>query len=159
MLSIKWSRPSVTILRYILHYQDRRGYPPTLAEIQSRLNYRDFSTARYHVNRMIRAGILKKESNRARSIQIVDFGRALRIANDPEWSDIIMTHSREFNPTRIYEESELTQNLGGLATVEELKENGLVGSFENGYWGSNIIQSINNLVESRSKAQSAVKKK
>lgn len=78
---IKLGAQSVSILKYILHYQDRRGYPPSLLEICERLHYKSNYSAQYHMARMENAGIIKRTKGRARSIQIVDMELALRIAN------------------------------------------------------------------------------
>jgi repressor LexA len=72
---------SVRILKYILHYQDRKGYPPSLLEICQRLHFKSANTASYHLARMESAGIVKREKGRARCLQIVDIARAIQLVN------------------------------------------------------------------------------
>lgn len=78
---IKLGPQSIQILKYILHYQDRCGYPPSLTEIGKRMQFDSNNTVRYHIARMEKAGIIRRTKKQARSIQIVNMGMVLQMVN------------------------------------------------------------------------------
>ena len=58
------------VLDFIKDYSKRRGYSPSLKEIQKRLKLASVSTAHFHVSKLENGGYLEKMENRARSISV-----------------------------------------------------------------------------------------
>ena len=58
------------VLDFIKDYSKRRGYSPSLEEIQKRLKLASVSTAHFHVSKLENGGYLEKMENRARSISV-----------------------------------------------------------------------------------------
>jgi hypothetical protein len=51
---------------------------------------------------------------------------------------------RRIDPTTIYETKELKQLLKDIVKISTLRQFGLVGSPGSGYWGQNVVDSLNN---------------
>lgn len=57
-------------LDFIKQYSQKKGYPPSLEEIQKKLKLKSVSTAHFHVAKLQEGGYLDKTDNKARSISI-----------------------------------------------------------------------------------------
>lgn len=57
-------------LNFIKNYSKKRGYAPSLEEIQKRLKLASVSTAHFHVAKLKDGGYLNKVNNKARSISV-----------------------------------------------------------------------------------------
>lgn len=69
------------VLRYILQFVDKHGFPPTLGEIARKFQHKHPRTAHKQVIRLIRLGYLERVEGRARGLVIVDPQRAAREVN------------------------------------------------------------------------------
>ena len=58
------------VLDYIKQYSQRRGYAPSLEEIQKKFTLASVSTAHFHVSKLRDAGYLDKVEHRARAITV-----------------------------------------------------------------------------------------
>lgn len=58
------------VLDFLNKYTKEKGYSPSLDEIRQHFNLVSVSTAHYYVDRLEKAGYLKKESNSPRSISV-----------------------------------------------------------------------------------------
>lgn len=56
------------VLAFIEGYLEEKTYPPTLKEIRDRFNFASHSTAQFHVNQLVKAGLLKKSPTGGRRI-------------------------------------------------------------------------------------------
>lgn len=70
------------VLRFILAHMDRRGFPPTLAEIARKHKY-STTAAKYHLDRLERDGYIRRRPRSARAIEIIDLPRALADSRRP----------------------------------------------------------------------------
>ncbi len=59
------------VLDFIIDYQKRNGYAPSLDEIRKKLKLSSVSTAHFHVSKLRDLGYLSKEENQPRSIEAV----------------------------------------------------------------------------------------
>lgn len=60
------------VLNFIIGYQERRKYAPSLEEIQRKLKFASVSTAHFHVKHLEEAGYLTRNENRPRSISVFE---------------------------------------------------------------------------------------
>jgi len=51
---------------------------------------------------------------------------------------------RRVDPTTLYESKELKEILRDVVNIETLRRFGLIGSPGKGYWGKNVVDSLNN---------------
>lgn len=58
------------VFDYITKYHNKRGYAPSLEEIQNKFGYASVSTAHFHVRKLQDAGYLSRHENKPRSISI-----------------------------------------------------------------------------------------
>jgi len=58
------------VLDFIKKYSEKRGYAPSLEEIQKHFKLASVSTAHFHVNKLRDSGYLDKSENKARAISI-----------------------------------------------------------------------------------------
>ena len=58
------------ILNFIIDFRGERGYPPTLAEIAFRFNYRNRSTVQQHLQALEKKGFIRRNPNSARGIEL-----------------------------------------------------------------------------------------
>ncbi len=61
------------VLDFITSFKERKGYAPSLREIQEHLNIDSVSTAHYHIANLEKAGYLEKGEHKARSIDVQDY--------------------------------------------------------------------------------------
>ena len=59
------------VLDFIIDYQKRKGYAPSLDDIRKKLKLASVSTAHFHVSKLRDLGYLTKEENKSRSIDVV----------------------------------------------------------------------------------------
>jgi len=59
------------ILSFIREFADEKGYPPTIPEIQEAFGIRSPNGVNNHIKALIRKGHLKRDSSRARALDIV----------------------------------------------------------------------------------------
>ena len=58
------------ILNYIIEYRAQYGYPPTLAEIAVKFQYRNRATVREHLQAIEKKGYIKRNTKSARGIEL-----------------------------------------------------------------------------------------
>ncbi len=58
------------ILDFVQKYTSKHRYAPSLEEIKDRFDFSSVSTAHYHIKNLEKAGLLKKQENKARAIKI-----------------------------------------------------------------------------------------
>jgi SOS-response transcriptional repressor LexA len=71
MLEDRPSKKQRELLSFIEGFIKGNGYGPSYREIMRALDYRSVSTVAVHVNGLITRGLLRKEDNSARSLEIV----------------------------------------------------------------------------------------
>ena len=57
------------VLDFIINYQGRKGYAPSLDEIRKKLKLSSVSTAHFHISKLRDLGYLSKKENKPRSIE------------------------------------------------------------------------------------------
>lgn len=57
------------VLDFILLFTTKKGYGPSLKEVQEAMNFTSHSTAQFHVNQLVEKGFLKKSSGMARGFE------------------------------------------------------------------------------------------
>ena len=67
-------------LDFVMNYQKRKGYAPSLDEIRKKLKLASVSTAHFHVSKLRDLGYLSKEENQPRSIQAVGHEAMIKIS-------------------------------------------------------------------------------
>src|SRR3989338_6746861 len=67
------------VLDFISDYQRRKGYAPSLEEIKKHFKLASVSTAHFHVSKLRDLGLLSKEENKPRSIDVVGRETMVRI--------------------------------------------------------------------------------
>lgn len=60
------------IRSYITTYTSENGYPPSVREICAEMKFKSTSTAQYYLDKMERIGILKKATDKSRSVTVSD---------------------------------------------------------------------------------------
>lgn len=60
------------VLDFVNKYIKKRGYAPSLEDIQDEFNLASVSTAHYYINKLKNSGYLEKQSNQPRSISVND---------------------------------------------------------------------------------------
>lgn len=60
-----------TVLEFVGHYSQRRGFPPTLREIGDGTGLSNISAVRGHISALEKKGYITKEADKARSIRVV----------------------------------------------------------------------------------------
>jgi len=68
------------VLDFVKFFKEKKGYAPSLREIQEHLDIDSVSTAHYHISNLEKAGYLEKGEHQARSIDIHDY----KIADTPK---------------------------------------------------------------------------
>ncbi len=67
------------ILDFISSFQRSNGYPPSLEEIADHLGLSAVSTVHEHLENLRRKGLIRREAHRARAIEPVETGEAVRV--------------------------------------------------------------------------------
>ena len=67
------------VLDFVTEYSRKKGYSPSLEEIQRRFKFASVSTAHFHVSKLQVSGYLSKEENRARTIDVTGGERMVKI--------------------------------------------------------------------------------
>jgi len=67
------------VLDYITSYRKKRGYSPALEEIRKHFKLASVSTAHFHIKKLERLGLLEKQYNKPRSIDIYENDRMVNI--------------------------------------------------------------------------------
>lgn len=67
------------VLDYITSYRKRRGYSPSLEEIRKHLKLASVSTAHFHIKKLEGLGLLEKQHNKPRSIDIYENEKMVKI--------------------------------------------------------------------------------
>lgn len=57
------------VLDFINSFTKKKGYGPSLKEVQTAMNFTSHSTAQFHVNQLVEKGFLKKSSGVARGVE------------------------------------------------------------------------------------------
>jgi len=58
------------VLDFVKIYSKKKGYAPSLEEIQKKFRFASVSTAHFHISKLKKAGYLEKSENRARAISV-----------------------------------------------------------------------------------------
>lgn len=67
------------VLDFIKSYIKKKGFAPTLEEIRKKLRVESVSTAHFHVDKLRKLGLLKKEDNQPRAIDIAENERMVQV--------------------------------------------------------------------------------
>lgn len=67
------------VFDFIKSYLNKKGFAPSLEEIKKKLRLRSVSTAHFHVAKLHELGLLKKENNQPRSIDIYESEQMVQI--------------------------------------------------------------------------------
>ncbi len=67
------------VLDFVKRSSKKKGYSPSLEEIQKAFNFASVSTAHFHVSKLRDLGYLTKEENKSRSIDVVENEPMIRI--------------------------------------------------------------------------------
>jgi repressor LexA len=70
-MSKKLTDRQATILAFIREFAVEKGYPPTIPEIQEEFGIRSPNGVNNHLKALIRKGYLKRDSSRARALDII----------------------------------------------------------------------------------------
>ncbi|MFA6503085.1 MAG: transcriptional repressor LexA [Candidatus Paceibacterota bacterium] len=73
------TRRQKEVLDFVKSYSKKHGYSPSLQEIQKQFKFASVSTAHFHISKLQDAGYIKKQSGKARSIDVSDMGTMVRI--------------------------------------------------------------------------------
>jgi repressor LexA len=57
------------VLDFVKSYSERKGYSPSLEEIQHKLKLASVSTAHFHISKLQNEGYITKQSGKARSVE------------------------------------------------------------------------------------------
>ena len=60
------------IFDFIIGFNDRHGYAPTLDEMRQKFGWVSVSTAHFHVSRLQESGYLSRQVSIPRSIEVID---------------------------------------------------------------------------------------
>ena len=70
-MSRKLTERQAAILSFIRRFAEEKGYPPTIPEIQEEFGIRSPNGVNNHIKALIRKGCLRRDSSRARALDIV----------------------------------------------------------------------------------------
>ncbi len=59
------------LLDFLTRFQNENGYPPSIREICSELNYKSTATASYYMSMLENVGQIRKAKNRSRAIEVI----------------------------------------------------------------------------------------
>lgn len=59
------------LLNFIKSYKDDNGFPPTMREMKKALNFKSISTVSYYLDKMQNEGLIKKQANKNRALDII----------------------------------------------------------------------------------------
>jgi repressor LexA len=65
------SERSLEFRDFIENYRQQQGFPPAIRDIMVGMEVRSTSTVKYHVDRLIRAGLVKHTPGKSRSLVVV----------------------------------------------------------------------------------------
>lgn len=68
---MKKDQPATKLIKFIQSYKDENGFPPTMREMKRALNFKSISTVSYHLDKLQEQGLIKKQPNRNRALEIV----------------------------------------------------------------------------------------
>src|SRR6188508_1076968 len=68
------------IWKYLTHYVDEHGYPPTVREIGEQVGLASPSTVHAHLANLERAGLIKRDPTKPRALELT--GRETRASRD-----------------------------------------------------------------------------
>lgn len=133
------------VLDYITSYRKKRGYSPALEEIRKHFRHASVSTAHFHIKKLEDLGLLEKQYNKPRSIDIYENDKMVNIpllgliaAGQPieaiQNKETIavpqnkLPHSGEFYALRVLGNSMIDENIndGDIVLVKQqsIAENG-----------------------------------
>ena len=70
------------ILSFIKEFASDKGYPPTIPEIQKEFGIRSPNGVNNHLKALIRKGYIKRDSSRARALEIIGWQKGLPIVGN-----------------------------------------------------------------------------
>ncbi len=73
------TKKQLKILDFIEKYKTKKGYSPSFEEIRKYLKLKSVSTIHYHIKKLEEQGLLKKEENSPRSVDVLEKEKMLNI--------------------------------------------------------------------------------
>ncbi len=80
--TIRPTKKQRELLTFIENFIQQHGYSPSYREIMTGLQYNSVATVALHVNSLVKRGHLIKRDNSARSLEVVDANREVKIATN-----------------------------------------------------------------------------
>lgn len=80
----KRGETALWILITIFDYVSENGYPPTVREIGEEVDIASTSTVKEHIDRLDKAGFIRREKRKPRAIQVTEKGQELIAKNKDE---------------------------------------------------------------------------
>ena len=68
---------TLAVLRWVLAYQGREGYMPTVREVAAAFKMKSTAGPRYHFRKLAAHGYLVPAGGRSRTMQVTEAGRAV----------------------------------------------------------------------------------
>ena len=78
-MSKSLTKRQAAILSFIKEFARDKGYPPTIPEIQKEFGIRSPNGVNNHLKALIRKGYIKRDSSRARALEIIGWHKGLPI--------------------------------------------------------------------------------
>ena len=72
-MTIKLTKKQLLVLDYLREFMSSHDYSPSYREIMAALNLGSVSTVAEHIDNLVAAGVLKKVSGAARSLELIDY--------------------------------------------------------------------------------------
>ena len=69
------------LLKFIKEYKLDNGFPPTMREMKKALNFKSISTVSYYLDKLQNEGLIKKQANRNRALDVIEISKDSNIAN------------------------------------------------------------------------------
>ena len=81
-MSKSLTKRQAAILSFIKEFARDKGYPPTIPEIQKEFGIRSPNGVNNHLKALIRKGYIKRDSSRARALEIIGWQKGLPIVGN-----------------------------------------------------------------------------
>ena len=72
-MAIKLTKKQLLVLDFLREFMSTHDYSPSYREIMAALNLGSVSTVAEHIDNLVAAGVLKKVSGTARSLELIDY--------------------------------------------------------------------------------------
>lgn len=77
------------LLTFLQHFTAEKGYPPTIREIVHSLDFSSTSVVSYHLDRLVRLGLLEKDTHVSRGIKLVNHHQPGGMVNIPLFEKVL----------------------------------------------------------------------